>query len=332
MSKNLVNGVPASQTVAVSSRSIAMVLATLAAGCTTSQVDVNAPAPLLPATLLPATLSPAAFAGPRFAQISSAEDERHDAASPSDTPHALTSEPAESRAAGAADHFLLIDDPPRCPTLTLGTVCVDRWESSLIQMLPGGVERPWSPFEALKGHAGLLRAQSKKGVKPQGYISGVDAQRACNVAGKRLCTAREWVAACRGPQRTMYPYGSLRRKKACNDDSRAEHPVAEVTKRLGLPVDQMWYESMGHPMINQLENTLRTAGERAECTNEYGAYDMVGNLHEWIEDLSGTFRGGFYMDTIVNGEGCNYATTAHSFKYHDYSTGFRCCMDADAVE
>lgn len=199
-------------------------------------------------------------------------------------------------------------------------------------MLPGGVERPWSPFTKVKGHKGLLRAQSKQGVRPQGYISGADAQRACNVAGKRLCGAREWAAACRGPERTMYPYGSARRKKVCNDDSRANHPVAEVTKRLGLPVDQMWYESMDHPMINQLENTLRKTGERAECTNEYGAYDMVGNLHEWVEDLSGTFRGGFYMDTVINGEGCNYATTAHSFKYHDYSTGFRCCMDADTVE
>jgi hypothetical protein len=59
---------------------------------------------------------------------------------------------------------------------------------------------------------------------------------------------------------------------------------------------------------------------------------MVGNLHEWIEDPEGTFRGGFYMDTLINGEGCDYATTAHSKKYHDYSTGFRCCMDADAVE
>ena len=59
---------------------------------------------------------------------------------------------------------------------------------------------------------------------------------------------------------------------------------------------------------------------------------MVGNLHEWIEDPRGTFRGGFYLDTRHNGEGCTYATTAHSVKYHDYSTGFRCCLDADTVE
>ena len=34
---------------------------------------------------------------------------------------------------------------------------------------------------------------------------------------------------------------------------------------------------------------------------------------------------GFYVDATLNGPGCTYRTTAHSFEYHDYSTGFRCC-------
>ena len=28
---------------------------------------------------------------------------------------------------------------------------------------------------------------------------------------------------------------------------------------------------------------------------------MVGNLHEWTADSEGTFRGGYYMDTTING-------------------------------
>jgi hypothetical protein len=52
---------------------------------------------------------------------------------------------------------------------------------------------------------------------------------------------------------------------------------------------------------------------------------MVGNLHEWTAASSGTFRGGYYLDTKINGEGCDYRTTAHDARYHDYSTGFRCC-------
>jgi hypothetical protein len=39
----------------------------------------------------------------------------------------------------------------------------------------------------------------------------------------------------------------------------------------------------------------------------------------------GTFCGGYYLDTSINGDGCKYRTRAHAHDYHDYSTGFRCC-------
>ena len=81
-----------------------------------------------------------------------------------------------------------------------------------------------------------------------------------------------------------------------------------------------------------MANTVQRTAARSSCTNDYGVYDMVGNLHEWVDDPEGTFQGGYYMDTKINGEGCNYRTTAHGFSYRDYSTGFRCCMDADHVE
>ena len=55
---------------------------------------------------------------------------------------------------------------------------------------------------------------------------------------------------------------------------------------------------------------------------------MMGNVHEWTADPAGTFRGGYYVDTVENGNGCLYATTAHDTSYSDYSTGFRCCADA----
>ena len=45
---------------------------------------------------------------------------------------------------------------------------------------------------------------------------------------------------------------------------------------------------------------------------------MVGNLHEWIEDPDGTFKGGFYVDAERNGPGCLYTTTAHAGTYRDY--------------
>ena len=123
-----------------------------------------------------------------------------------------------------------------------------------------------------------------------------------------------------------------RRAGACNDDIRAVHPVAEVGQLLGIPRERLWHEGMNQSIINQLQDTLLPTGHRAECTNAYGVYDMVGNLHEWVDDPDGTFRGGYYMDTSKNGDGCSYQTTAHDFTYHDYSTDFRCYLDPERVE
>ena len=93
------------------------------------------------------------------------------------------------------------------------------------------------------------------------------------------------------------------------------------------PWAQVGMQEMNDPRLNQLEGTLALTGAHEECTNDYGVYDMVGNLHEWTSDPHGTFQGGYYLDTHRNGDGCMYRTVAHDFTYHDYSTGFRCCED-----
>lgn len=241
--------------------------------------------------------------------------------------------PAEPKA-GAAHPDLLRRDAPRCPAemaLVDDRVCVDRWEAHLVERTPAGADPPRSPFEAPPA-SGRWRARAAADVVPQAYIDGRRAALACLRAGKRLCRAGEWERACRGPASTTYPYGDARRAHVCNDDGRALHPVVEVARQTGLPSDRMWYEGMESPLLNQLPDTLSKTGAHPGCTNAYGTFDMVGNLHEWIDDPAGTFRGGFYLDTRINGEGCDYATTAHNADYHDYSTGFRCCLDADRVE
>lgn len=229
-----------------------------------------------------------------------------------------------------------LDEPGRgrCPSdmaLVDDRICVDRWEGSLVERTPRG-ERAWSPFVPVDGHELSVRAVSRAGVVPQGYISGQQAQLACLASGKRLCRASEWERACRGPDDTTFPYGNVRRVGVCNDDVRSVHPVAEVAVQVGLAPDRWWRDGMNQPLINQLPDSLLATGARAGCTNGYGVFDMVGNLHEWIDDPEGTFRGGYYMDTTKNGDGCDYHTTGHDFRYHDYSTGFRCCMDADRIE
>jgi hypothetical protein len=209
--------------------------------------------------------------------------------------------------------------------------CVDRYEASLEHLKSDGAREPWPSNQRLDGIEREMVAVSREGEKPQGYISGAQAKVACENAGKRLCAREEWLAACRGPDETLYPYGEERRANVCNDRFKTldHHPVVTLYKA-NTPPDadphEMWMPRwMNDPRLHELPYTVAKTGEFAECTNEYGVYDMVGNLHEWIDDPAGTFLGGFFMDTFQNGEGCSYRTHGHEFEYHDYSTGFRCC-------
>jgi sulfatase modifying factor 1 len=202
--------------------------------------------------------------------------------------------------------------------------CVDRYEASLLEVLPDGTEAAFSPYESVKGH--VVRAVSEPGVFPQGYISEIEATTACAVSGKRLCKAKEWRQACMGPEHKRYGYADKSHQGACNDHGRS--PVTALYSDVNLGRRDTWdWERMNNPQLNQLEGTLAHTGEHSECTNDYGVYDMVGNLHEWVDDPKGTFQGGYYQDTTMNGEGCQYVTMAHEARYHDYSTGFRCCSD-----
>ena len=199
-------------------------------------------------------------------------------------------------------------------------VCIDIWEAHIVEVLQDNSETPWSPF--FNPQNVVVKAKSAPGAVPQGYISGAQAAAACAEAGKRLCNGSEWEAACRGSANYIYPYGNTREPGVCND-ARSIHPAVEY---FGTSDSWIWSE-LDHPCLNQLDDSLDPTGDNSGCVSEGGVYDMMGNLHEWINDANGTFKGGFYVDTVINGEGCLYTTTAHNINYWDYSTGFRCCAD-----
>jgi hypothetical protein len=205
------------------------------------------------------------------------------------------------------------------------TFCVDTYEAFVrIDRGGGALPEDWSPFHhppALTGGQTLV-AYSVAGAIPQGQISGIQAANACAGAGKRLCTNAEWLSACRGPDTHVYPYGDTRQPGVCND-ARATHPAVEY---FGTGASWIW-SMLDNPCIAQLPNSLDPTGANAGCVTDHGAFDMMGNLHEWTSDPAGTFRGGFFADTSMNGNGCLYATTAHNTAHSDYSTGFRCCAD-----
>jgi formylglycine-generating enzyme len=227
--------------------------------------------------------------------------------------------PTLSSLAGAGASRVHAKSPCPANMAHVGTSCVDKYEASLVERTADG-EKSFSPYQAPNGHD--VRAVSRRGVVPQAHISMVEAKRACKASGKRLCKAQEWKTACKGPESTRYPYGNKRTPGACVDTNRSS-PMnilhgGERTNR-----------TLNDPLANQMKNTVEATGNREACTNGYDVHDMVGNVHEWTDDAS--FRGGYYLDTKLNGEGCDYRTTAHAPAYYDYSTGFRCCADEGSL-
>lgn len=185
-----------------------------------------------------------------------------------------------------------------------------------VQLLP----LPEPPSFQLQGNFDI-RAVSKRGVTPNGYLSGILAERACHNAHKRLCTELEWVTACRGEADQQFPYGPDYQSGKCNVFNGA-HPALLLHGNA----------SEGHldPRLNYFEHhgapLLHVTGASPECKSRWGndaVYDMVGNLDEWIADEGGVFLGGFYARNTR--EGCASRISAHPRGYFDYSLGVRCC-------
>lgn len=204
--------------------------------------------------------------------------------------------------------------------------CMDRYEATLAEVSSSGALLPWSPF--FNPGSRTMRALSVPDAVPQGYINRTQAEAACTNAGKRLCESVEWLRACQGAAPgTTFPYGNTRVWDVCND-RRSVHPAVEY-----FGTNASWiYSEIDHSCLNQLPNSLAHTGSHAGCVSDEGIFDLVGNLHEWTLGTPspghGVFRGGFYVDTVINGEGCLYRTVAHAPSHWDYSTGFRCCAAA----
>ncbi len=232
-----------------------------------------------------------------------------------------------------------IPDPP-------ADYCIDRFEAHVAE-LKDGREVPHFPSSRPKKGMQLI-AKASPDSYPQSSVSLFQAAQACFNAGKRLCSMREWKTACMGVSRTTFPYGNQEREGACN--TRKPHLLSLLH---GNSAKNWSRDDIDDPVINSIPGYLAKPGAYSGCVSDFGAYDMVGNVHEWVIDLvdariaasmpyigkdgrtrngrsaigNGIFMGGFASSANQNGKGCNYATIAHLPNHHDYSVGFRCCAD-----
>jgi formylglycine-generating enzyme required for sulfatase activity len=226
----------------------------------------------------------------------------------------------------------------------VGKSCVDRWEAHLVDAATGAAH----PHSERPEKGVRYAAKSASAVFPQAYVNRHEAKAACEAAGKRLCTLGEWYRACRGSKRHPYGYGASYERGRCN----AGKP--HLLGRLFGNDPRKWSfdEQFNSPKLSLEPGFLAKTGEHARCTSDSGVFDMIGNLHEWVSDKvdhslvdkiplrddirgkidinlgHGIFMGGFYSTVAEHGRGCEFLTPGHGPKYHDYSTGFRCCQDA----
>lgn len=166
----------------------------------------------------------------------------------------------------------------RCPpdAVVSGTVCMDKYEASVWRVTdPSGVNkklvakiRKGKATEANLIAAGATQlgaggddyapcaddgsgctdtfAVSLQGVAPAAYVDWFQAQQACKNSRKRLPTNAEWQAAVAG-----------------TPDPGPDNGTTDC---------------------NTATSSASLTGSRSSCISSDGAFDMVGNLFEWVAD------------------------------------------------
>jgi formylglycine-generating enzyme len=140
---------------------------------------------------------------------------------------------------------------------------------------------------------------------PQSQLTFADARKACESAGKRLCSSIEWTFACEGEKMNPYPYGFVRDSAACNADR------SDLVTQTG-----------------QLKDLRAASGTFSRCQSAFGVRDLTGNLEEFAID-SGTgqsVRKGGYWQPGANH--CRLSVPHSELGYRSIEVGFRCCAEA----
>lgn len=134
---------------------------------------------------------------------------------------------------------------------------------------------------------------------PRTSVNWEEASALCAKDGKRLCSANELSAACRGANEWTYPYGSRYVPGRCQDVDGA------LTRGVGKPGCRSWW----------------------------GAYHLTGNAWEWSSTASGSTYfavGGTYTGGPEDKCG---RTTRSFFRQNRYdAVGFRCCQPIPGAE
>ena len=168
---------------------------------------------------------------------------------------------------------------------------------------------------------------NKRGELPALLISWADAKKTCESVGKRLCTEDEFNFACEGEEMLPYTYGYARDPSKCSIDK----PYRKRQRRL-FKYERCMRDPRCKAELARLDQRL-PVGSLPQCVSPFGAYDMNGNMNEWVTrpgkkypNRSG-LKGGWWGP--VRGR-CRPTVGFHKEDDYGYEEGFRCCKDAEA--